>query len=312
MTPAVAFGALALLLAGPIPAWLAASQWPRRAPRAALVLWQAVAVAAVFSAFSCGLAIASRVLLPGPDGRPTQNVHAQIATLGWPMWLFYVSVFALTLLVGARLTYAACRLAITLRARRARHRMLVDLLTSDRRIPAYAEDNLRLLAAEERFAYCLPGLRHRLVLSHGAVDSLAPRELEAVICHERAHLRARHDLILEAFTAIYEAFPRFVRSAAALASVRMLVEMLADDHARSVVGAAPVARALVSLAEADAPAGAIAAGGEFTLARVHRLCSPAPSLWISASAYLAASVVLIVPTAALAVPWLEELSRLLR
>ncbi|MGL6235521.1 MAG: M56 family metallopeptidase [Segniliparus sp.] len=311
MTP-VAFGTLALLLAGPIPAWLAASRWPQRAPRAALVLWQAVAIAAVFSAFSCGLAIASRVLLPGPDGRPTQDVHAQIATLGWPMWVFCVSVFALTLLVGARLSYSAVRLAVSLRARRARHRMLVDLLTSDRRIPEHAEDDLRLLAAEERFAYCLPGLRHRLVLSHGTVDSLAPSELEAVISHERAHLRARHDLILEAFTAIYEAFPRFVRSAAALTSVRMLVEMLADDHARSVVGAAPVARALIALADTAAPAGAIAAGGEFTLDRVHRLCAPEPSPWISVPAYLAASVVLVFPTIALAVPWLEELSRLLR
>ncbi|EFV13977.1 M56 family metallopeptidase [Segniliparus rugosus] len=312
MTTAVAFGVLALLLAGPIPAWLGASEWPQRAPRAALVLWQAVAVAAVFSAFSCGLAIASRLLLPGPDGRPTQDVHAQLARLGVPMWLFCVAVFALTLLVGARLSYSAVRLAVALRARRAHHRMLVDLLTSDRRIPEHAEEDLRLLAAEERFAYCLPGLRHRLVISHGTVDSLAPSELEAVISHERAHLRARHDLILEAFTAIYEAFPRLVRSQAALTSVRMLVEMLADDHARSAVGAAPVARALVALADTSAPAGAIAAGGEFTLARVHRLCRSERSPLIAASAYLAASVILIVPTIALAVPWLTELSRLLR
>lgn len=309
---AFAFGVLALVLAGPIPAWLAASRWPQRAPRAALVLWQAVAIAAVFSAFSCGLAIASRLLLPGPDGRPTQDVHTQIRALGWPMWLFCVAVFALTLLIGGRLTYAAIRLSVTLRARRSRHRMLVDLLTSDRRIPEHAEEDLRLLAAEERFAYCLPGIRHRLVLSHGTVDSLEHHELEAVISHERAHLRARHDLLLEAFTAIYEAFPRFVRSGAALTSVRMLVEMLADDHARSVVGAAPVARALVALADTAAPAGAIAAGGEFTLARVDRLCRSNHAPLISASAYLAAFIVVVFPTIALAVPWLEELSRLLR
>ena len=74
-------------------------------------------------------------------------------------------------------------------------------------------------------------MRSRVVLSRGALSALTDEELAAILSHERAHLRARHDLVLEAFTAVHTAFPRFVRSASALNAVRLLVELLADDAA---------------------------------------------------------------------------------
>ena len=77
---ALIFGVLALLLVGPVPTALSKAEWPHRAPRAALVLWQAVAIAAVLSAFSAGLAIASRLLVPGADGRPTQKSLREVLT----------------------------------------------------------------------------------------------------------------------------------------------------------------------------------------------------------------------------------------
>ena len=46
---ALAFAILALLLTGPVPALLARARWPYRAPRAAMVLWQAIAAAAAES-----------------------------------------------------------------------------------------------------------------------------------------------------------------------------------------------------------------------------------------------------------------------
>lgn len=97
----LAFTVLAVMLVGPVPALLARAQWPLRAPRAAMVLWQAVAVAAVLSAFSAGIAIASRLFVPGADGRPTASPAAEIGRLGWPLWILDVAVFALTLLIGA-------------------------------------------------------------------------------------------------------------------------------------------------------------------------------------------------------------------
>lgn len=311
---ALAFTILAVMLAGPTPAVLARAKWPLRAPRAAVVLWQAVALAAVLSTFSAGIAIASRLLMPGPDGRPTAGIVDAESRLGWPLWAAYLTVFALTVLVGVRLTVSVVRVAIANRRRRAHHRMVVDLVgvghDSALAEPCARTRDLRVLDVEQPFAYCLPGVRSRVVVSEGALSTLADAEVTAILSHERAHLRARHDLVLEAFTAVHAAFPRLVRSANALGAVQLLVELLADDAAVRTAGRTPLARALVACASGRAPSGALAAGGTSTVLRVRRLSGRPNSPLLSAGAYLTAAAVLVVPTIALAVPWLTELHRL--
>ena len=51
-------------------------------------------------------------------------------------------------------------------------------------------------------------------------------------------------------------------------------------------------------------------GKRRTLVRVQRLMGAGADVRIAAAAYLAASAILVVPTIAVAVPWLTELSRL--
>ena len=171
---------------------------------------------------------------------------------------------------------------------------------------------LRILDVAQPLAYCLPGVRSRVVVSEGTLSTLDSAEVTAILTHERAHLRARHDLVLEAFTAVHAAFPRFVRSASALDAVRLLIELLADDAAVRTAGPTPLARALVACAAGRTPSGAMAAGGPTTVVRVRRLAGRPNSPMIAAAAYLGAVAVLVVPTVALAVPWLTELQRLLR
>lgn len=307
---ALAFSVLALILAGPVPAVLARATWPLRAPRAAVVLWQAVALAAVLSAFSAGLAVAALLVAPGPDGHP--SVRTGIEALGWPLWLGALTAFVLTLLIGARLMVAAVRVAIGTRRRRARHRTVVDLVGRCRHESPHEMTDVRVLEVPEPLAYCLPGIRSRVVLSDGTLAALSRSELSAILRHERAHLRARHDLALEAFVAVHTAFPRFVRAGSALRAVELLVELLADDAAVRATGPGPLARALVTCASARTPAGALAAGGPTTVLRVRRLAGPPNSRWRALAAYLAAAAVLVVPTVAVAVPWLTEITRLLR
>lgn len=294
---ALAFIVLAIILAGPVPALLARASWPMRAPRAAVVLWQSIAIAAVLSAFSAGLAITARLLVPGP-------------TPGWPLWLTSVCVLLLTVLIGARLAIAVLRVAISTRRQRSRHRTVVDLLGE---CPHQMDhmDDVRVLQVAEPLAYCLPGVRSRVVLSRGTLANLSDAELSAILRHERAHLRARHDLVLEAFIAVHTAFPRFVRSRNALNAVGLLIELLADDAAVRATGPRPLARALVACAAGHTPAGAMAAGGPTTVIRVRRLGGAPNSLALSVSAYLAAAAVFVIPTVTIAVPWLTELSRLL-
>jgi Zn-dependent protease with chaperone function len=303
---ALAFTILAMALVGPVPALLARASWTLRAPRASVVLWQSIALAAVLSAFSAGAALTLRLFSPGPDGRPTVGLTGQIAALGPLIWLSAAVVLMVTLLIGIRLVIAIMQVAIGTRRRRAHHRMLVDLL-GDRRSEL---GGVRVLNVAEPLAYCLPGRRSRVVLSHGTLAALSEPELVAILRHERAHLRARHDLVLEAFTAVHTAFPRFVRSASALRAVRLLIELLADDAAVRTTGPRPLARALVTCACGPTPAGALAAGGPSTVVRVRRLAGPPNSTLLSMTAYLAAAAVLVIPTVALAVPWLSELHRL--
>jgi len=189
-----------------------------------------------------------------------------------------------------------------------------------------------VLTGPGRVAYCVPGVRSRVVVSDEVLQALTAQEVRAVLAHERAHLRARHDLVLEAFTALHASFPRVVSSRAALDTVRLLVEMLADDAARRRAGSLPLARALVALAGGPGPGaatGAAAGGsagracdaaqglgasgrdtsemplGSSALQRVRRLGEQPPRRGLSAVVYAAAVVVLAAPTVAIAVPWLR-------
>jgi beta-lactamase regulating signal transducer with metallopeptidase domain len=129
-------------------------------------------------------------------------------------------------------------------------------------------------------AYCVPGLRSRIVISAGTLDLLDSAELAAVLAHERAHLRARHDLVLLPFSALGRAFPRARLACQAHATVALLVEMLADDRALRHRPARELATALLRVGTSGAglaPSGALAAAGTADAemsARVARLLSP--------------------------------------
>ena len=285
---ALVLAALALLLSGPMPAALAHLPSIRRVPRAALVLWQAVALAAVLAALGASLSLATdRVLARSPQ---------------WWAWLVALCALALTVIVIVRLLWSGHVVGRRLRALRRRHRAMVDLL-------ATGDADVWVLEHAAPMAYCVPGLRRsRLVLSSAAVATLPRAELAAVLAHERAHLQARHDLVLEAFAVLHRAFPRWVSSAAALKEVQLLVEVLADRAAVRRVGARPLARALVSLAGSPAPESALAAGGAGIVTRVELLSDSARHPWLALTTYAAAAVVLVLPTVLVALPWLSDLA----
>jgi Zn-dependent protease with chaperone function len=282
-------GLIGLALAGPVPALLGRSGWLLPVPRAGVVLWQALALAASLAVLGAGLSVALWLRLDG-DGA-LRTVAA-------------VVVLCLTLVVLGRLVWSTCRVAVDTRARRRRHRHLVDLLGSR----SGERPDLRILKQEAPMAYCLPALgNHRLVLSEGALACLGGPEVAAVLAHEQAHVRARHDLVLEGFSVLHHAFPRGVRSEVPLHQAQVMVEMLADDAARARVGAAPLARALVSLAGQRIPTSGLGAADRCVVVRLERLASPVrPRRVRAALAYAGAALVLVAPTVFVAVPWLVD------
>ena len=279
---------LAVTLAWPAPRIMARRTGFRRSSRAALVVWQCVSLAAVVSAVAAGPALLPATTRTG-DGRVAMAVLAIAVSAGMVL----------------RMLYAGHRVGTRLRAVRREHRELVDLLgmpggrdgaTATER--GWEDGSVRVLAHPTPTAYCLPGLRRRVVLTEGALRSLPPQQLAAVLAHERAHLRARHDLVLEFFTVLHQAVPGFLRSEAALAEVRLLVEVLADRAAVREAGVAPVARALVTLAQGGHPEAAMAAGGSTSRARMALLADARPpGPWLPAVMYAFGGLVLALPVA---------------
>ncbi|MGH1565012.1 M56 family metallopeptidase [Mumia sp. DW29H23] len=297
MTTPLLLGLIGLALAQPVPALLARMEWPYRAPRAAIVLWQALALAAILAVVGAGLS--ASLWLVVHEGVPNPEPDA------WRVAL-HVAFLALTAVVVVRTAWSMLSVGLEVRATRRRHRTMVDLVGARDAV----RRSVRILDANEPLAYCVPGLDARVVVSRGALDSLAPDELDAVLAHERAHLRARHDLVVDTFSALHRAFPRALRSDAALVSTRVLVELLADDRARRRAGTTPLARALVKLGTRPAPAGAL--GATSTLVRrIERLEREARDdhrhgRVEAVACYVVAAAVVLGPTFSLAVPWMSS------
>ena len=294
LTPLL-LGALALALASPVPRVLTRWPWLRHTPVAAMLLWQSTALAAVLAALGAGLSLVTHRLWEGRVDTP--DVALAVLAGG------------VTVVVAGRLLLSGHRTGTTLRRLRRRHRDQVDLLARvDREI---VHRGISVLDHEVPVAYCVPGMSgSRIVVSRSTLTALEPEELAAVVAHERSHLRARHDLVLEAFTVLHQAFPRWVSSAAAHHEVQVLVEVLADKAAVRRVDRRALASALLTLAGSRAPGGALGASGATgaTLAaRVAVLRDTRPHRAQALVVTLAAAALLALPTTLVVLPWLSGL-----
>ncbi len=283
---------------------LVPASWPRRAPAAAILLWQALGLAgglaAVGTLVSLGLpgnhlGVAGSLLHLGTVF-PGAAFRFPVAFGALPVMLL---VFRLACLgAGLALLASLCWVLIAvsaaaLQARRRQRALLALLAHGDPKVPGALVVDYPTVTA-----YCLPGLFSRIVvLSVGTVELLGRGELAAVLAHERAHLRERHDLVLLPFTALRRAFPRSAMCVEAQRSVALLVEMLADDHALRGRPARELVSALVRFGTAGtcpAPAGALAAGEGDMTARVARLLQPVRPLPAPASAAICLAAGLLV------------------
>jgi len=294
---------------------LVQASWPRRSPAAAIVLWQALGLVAGLAAVGTLVSLS----LPGENiGVARSIMHlgtvfpdtalrspAAFGTVGvLPAMLLVLRLACLA--AGLALLASLCWVLIAasvaaLQARR-RQRVLLSLLAhGDPKVPGALVVDYPTAAA-----YCLPGLRSRIVvLSVGTLELLGRGELAAVLAHERAHLRERHDLVVLPFTALRRAFPRSATCVSAHSAVALLVEMLADDRARRGRPSRELVTALVRFGTAGTcptPAGALAAGEGDMAARVSRLLHPARPLPAAASvAICLAAALLVAATLALLV-----------
>jgi Zn-dependent protease with chaperone function len=283
---ALLLGALGLSLSLVVPGLLAGARWPERAPAAAVVAWQAVTLAAVLSALGVVLAAPEELVRAFGSGRPV----ATVALIG---------ALVLAAVIVVRLLVALLGVSRRSRARRERHRTAADLLDRAERHRRIDVAGLRVLDGALPLAYCVPGRSPRVVVSEGALRLLDEPQVDAVLRHEQAHLRHRHDVVLESFTAFYRAVPRPLRSRAPLDAVHLLLEMVADDAARRRCGPEPLRTALERLSDA------VEGTAEDRRRRLDRLAAPGTrSVALTAIVVALAVGLLILPTVIVVVPWL--------
>jgi Zn-dependent protease with chaperone function len=295
---------------------LVQARWPRRCPAAAILLWQALGLAGGLAAVGTLVGLG----LPGSAGVVHSILHpATILRVGalfrappalgpFGSLPIVLVVFRMTCLAaGLALFGSLCWVLIAasaaaLQARRRQRALLALLAHGDPKVPGALVVDYPSAAA-----YCLPGRRSGIVVvSVGTLELLGRGELAAVLAHENAHLRERHDLVLLPFTALRRAFPRSAMCAEAYRAVALLVEMLADDRAVRNRPTRELVSALVRFGTAGVcptPAGALPVAEGEMAARVARLLHPVRPLPATAIAAicLAAGLLVAAPVALLVI-----------
>jgi Zn-dependent protease with chaperone function len=244
---AITLGLVAILLAWPVPALLPGATWAYRRPALGLLVWQLVALVGgttmIGSLVLFGAATFADDLPDAANGMWRFVTHNELPA-GSSVWsllalsgaLFLTAHLLLNLLVTV--AYAE--------RERSRHAQLITLLSE----PMSDRPGTRLIDSPAPVAYCLPGaLKSITVLTAGLIALLDDDELRAVIEHERAHVRLRHDIVLILFTAWRVSLPWLPTARNASREVALLLEMHADDSALAHVGRGSLARAITVVAE---------------------------------------------------------------
>ncbi len=175
---------------------------------------------------------------------------------------------------GAVALAVAVRLAVASAGRRRRRNHQYRRHLAALRLCAPADSRpvpTLWLPHDEPVAYSLGGRRAMIVASEGLTARLSAPELDAVLAHERAHVRGHHHL----FTAFADVLGRTVRFVPLMrelpAAVRLLVELSADHAAAAQCGTGPLRSALLSIRTDGGPRRALAMSGGDTAIRLDRL-----------------------------------------
>ncbi|MEV0403086.1 M56 family metallopeptidase [Actinoallomurus sp. NPDC050550] len=291
MTAAVALLAYAatLLIAGP--RLLKRADWVDRAPRLGLAMWQAATSSVLISLILGGLVLAVPAIrdaggLTHVLDDCVRAMRDHYSGVSQPVGAIagLLSSAGLVLWTGGHVVASLARAWWSKRA----HLGALALVARP-----VSEAGVVVVEHAVPVAYCIPGRHSRIVLTTGALDRLDNAQLSAVLEHEKAHLRGRHDLARNIAVALARAFTRVRLFRDAGLEITRLIELIADDSAVRHHDRAVVAAALVSVAVGPVPAAALGAGGTALLGRVRRLLRPAQPLSRAARAINAMGIALL-------------------
>ena len=295
MTSGVLLAAYAVAAGFGAPAALCRN-WARRSPRTAIGLWLTLTASWLAAITIAGLTLTAPLSLTwqAAGSRAAGNLTGTLA--GRPAAM--TGLLLAAVVVGRASWHVGRGLARGRREHRVHAAFLAAAGRPDQALGAVILDD------DSPAAYCLPRGRHRVVISAGALSRLRPGQIQAVLAHERAHLRGHHHLMLAAAAALARAFPVIPLLTRAAAELAVLAEMTADDAAARRHDRAGLAAALVTLASAGTRSTALTAGGTAAIARIQRLLAPPPppSRPARTARLAAAAAALAIPAAITTLP----------
>lgn len=287
----------AVVMAAASSRWLPRASWLLRAPRTGIAAWQATVLSVAISTVSGGLVLAVPCLRVSADPAALRGclslIREQYATPQGAAAGLAGGLLALGVL--GRISWCTGVAIADARRRRASHDDALALVARPAPVPG-----VRIIDDDQPAVYCVPG-RRRIVLTTGALRCLDSSQLEAVLAHERAHLSERHHLVLTFAAALRNAFPAIPVFTVAARQVSNLVEVAADDSAVRSKHRLTLASALLAVASAGVPAGALGAGGTTAAQRIQRLIDPPPAssrtrqVIVSAASITASALVFAAP-----------------
>lgn len=272
--------AAALILGSVLVAWASPTVLRRLVerghdPLSVMICW-VVSIAGVVGTFTAGV-----VLLMLPGDRLTGSAAADLAQGCWttlghgrlPELDEAIGMVGAVVLiaVAGRFVAGAARRG---RAQRRIHRAHLNLL----RMVGGAETGPTAVLWLDRvrpLAYSVGG-RPGLVVATTGLRRLPAQQVAAVLCHERAHLRGRHHLLVSLAEALAVAVPVVPLFGRAPVAMRLLVELVADAAAVRRCGPPAVSAALVALDGGHGPEHALAMADRDVALRLRRIAGAHP------------------------------------
>lgn len=231
----------AVLVTALAPLLLRRGTWWLRRPQLALCLWHLSFVSGALAALSSVVVLVTFLATHSDDAPSTGH---ELVVEGIIVAIIAVGV--------AIFSFALHQIEVTLsRILDLRRSMSVLGSTIASRVDSRGTYDLVVLDTHEHVACSVRGHRPQIFISEGLASSLESAELEAIVCHESAHLERRHFLLTETAELACACTPWLPASRELRKATALLVELAADDHACRTVGHRATTSALTKLAAAN-------------------------------------------------------------
>lgn len=220
---------------------LSRGHWRVRRPRLCLTVW--------FTLFASGvLATLTAVVVAVALGIRVNTLVGTGSPIG-PTGEFLVAWLALAG-SGAALSLVLTKVGSMVVAERQLRADFAHLVaTAGYRHEVVRGLKINFVSSRQPIACALRGRTPEILISSRLADHLHPREIRAVIEHERAHVRGHHDVITRAAALNCACLPSLLGPRELRRTTALLIELIADDRAARSTSAADVAAALRALEE---------------------------------------------------------------